>query len=225
MKRAAVLGRVRLSRLWHTWHRWHPWRLCAALVAGLAATPVLADPMRPLGAATPSAGAAPVASAGLLPMDAQATDGATTRVRKLLAIRQEISGERAALWGDRWLRAGDRYTAPEGETVVLAIGSNHIELEQGKVKSTQYLLVPLLPPQWPLMQATGAVTNAGANTSTSTGKSASTSTDTNASSGASANASASASTHTSTSPKKTPPRPATATATPPAANALRTERP
>lgn len=77
-------------------------------------------------------------------------------MRRLLAIRQDSSGERSALFGDRWLRAGDRYTAQQGSTLVLAVGSNHIELEQDKVKTTHHLLAPLLPPQWPALPAAKA---------------------------------------------------------------------
>lgn len=129
--------------------------LCALLAPGLAAAQTVAtmapDPMRPLAAAAASAQAASAASSGATPVSALPSVDSTAGVRKLLAIRQDNTGERAALFGDRWLRAGDRYAAPQGEMLVLAVGSNHIELEQDKVRSTHHLLAPLLPPQWPTL--------------------------------------------------------------------------
>ena len=117
-------------------------------VAAPGLVPAGADPMRPLLAAAGPAGAASAAGSAALQSGAS-----SPAVRKLLAIRQDNSGERSALLGDRWLRSGDRYAAPQGEVLVVAVGSNHIELEQDKVRSTHHLLVPLLPPQWPTLPA------------------------------------------------------------------------
>lgn len=125
--------------------------LCAALWPGLALPPAVADPMRPLvspgAAAAASASPAGAANTG----STLGSDAAAPAVRRLLAIRQDSGGERSALFGDRWLRAGDLYSAPQGATLVLAVGSNHIELEQDKVKTIHHLLAPLLPPQWPTL--------------------------------------------------------------------------
>ena len=126
---------------------------CLCLCAALAA-PALADPMRPLLAPAASAGAASAAGTVAAPAMTPLSGTATTGERRLLAIRQDSSGERTALFGDRWLRAGDRYAAPQGETLVRAVGSNHIELEQDKVRTTHHLLAPLLPTQWPTLPAT-----------------------------------------------------------------------
>ena len=132
------------------------WRVCAVWLLCLAGAPALADPMRPLIAPAAAASAAEGTPAAL-------TSGAAPepQVRRLLAIREENSGARAALFGDRWLRAGDHFTAPEGETLVLAVGAHHIELERGKLRSTHHLLAPLLPPQWPTLPV-GAAAGAAA---------------------------------------------------------------
>jgi len=144
-------------RLTGRWCRRTVWLLC------MATAPAWADPMRPL--AAPAAAASAAEGTPALPESAAAPE---PRVRRLLAIREDNSGARAALFGDRWLRAGDRYTAPEGETLVLAIGAHHIELEHNKVRSTHHLLAPLLPPQWPTQPARSA-TGTGAGTGTGTG--------------------------------------------------------
>ena len=134
---------------------WRRFTLCAALATGLAAAqtgadtapaPAAADPMRPLLATV-----APPAAASAAGTAAQPSSASTAAVRKLLAIRQDHGGERSALFGERWLRSGDRFAAAQGEVLVVAVGSNHIELEQDKVRSTHHLLVPLLPPQWPTL--------------------------------------------------------------------------
>lgn len=125
------------------------------LFAPAAFTPgalVQADPMRPL-LAPPAQ--APTASATGAGADTGLANAAPTApvVRQLQAIRQNSSGERAALFGDRWLRVGDQYTSPDGDTVVRAIGAHHVELAQGKLTYTHHLLAPLLPPQWPVRPA------------------------------------------------------------------------
>ena len=133
------------SRLKGSWSAGAVWLAC------LATAPAGADPMRPLAASASVASAAQGAPA--LPTGAALPE---PLLRRLLAIREDHPGARAALFGDRWLRAGDRYTAAEGETLVLSIGAHHIELEQGKVRSTHHLLAPLLPPQWPTQPARAA---------------------------------------------------------------------
>ena len=130
------------SRLTGSWSAGAVWLAC------LATAPAGADPMRPL--AAPASAASAAQGAPALPAGAALPE---PLLRRLLAIREDNSGARAALFGDRWLRAGDRYTAAEGETLVLAIGAHYIELEQGKVHSTYHLLAPLLPPQWPTQPA------------------------------------------------------------------------
>ncbi len=134
---------------------------CAAGLVCMATTLAGADPMRPLTAPAGAASAADVA----LPAQDNTTTAVDPRVRRLLAIREENTGKRAALFGDRWLRAGDRYTSPDGETLVLAIGANHVELEQNKVRSTHHLLAPLLPPQWPTLPARPAAGKPGSTAS------------------------------------------------------------
>ncbi len=136
-----------------------PWCVGAVWLSCLAAAPAVADPMRPLSAPASAASAADGAAA--LPAGAAVPEPV---LRRLLAIREDNTGARAALFGDRWLRAGDRYTAAEGETLVLSIGAHHIELEQGKVRSTYHLLAPLLPPQWPTQPARAAPGSAAAAT-------------------------------------------------------------
>jgi hypothetical protein len=127
------------------------WRACAVWLLCTAGAPAHADPMRPLIA--PAAAASAAEGTPAVPTSGAAPE---PQVRRLLAIREENSGARAALFGDRWLRAGDRFTAPEGETLVLAVGAHHIELERGKLRSTHHLLAPLLPPQWPALPAGAA---------------------------------------------------------------------
>ncbi len=133
-----------------------PGMAAAQTVSGMAPAPSITpvatgnDPMRPLAA---TAQAASAASTGAVLATALPASTTTAGVRKLLAIRQDNTGERAALFGDRWLRVGDRYAAPQGEMLVVAVGSNHVELEQDKLRTTHHLLVPLLPPQWPTLPA------------------------------------------------------------------------
>ncbi len=113
--------------------------------------------MRPLVAPLAAAAlAGTAASTNAATGEGQAAPSGSATVRRLLAIRQASNGERSALLGDRWLRVGDRYTAPEGDTEVTAIGVHHIELLQGKLRSTYQLLAPLLPPQWPVLPAASA---------------------------------------------------------------------
>ena len=133
--------------------------VAAFWLACLAAAPAVADPMRPLSAPASTASAAE--SAAALPAGAAMQEPV---LRRLLAIREDNAGARAALFGDRWLRAGDRYTTAEGETLVLAIGAHHVEVEQGKVRSTHHLLAPLLPPQWPTQPGRAAPGSAAAAT-------------------------------------------------------------
>lgn len=107
--------------------------------------------MRPLATALPAAALA--ASGAALAADAAASSppsgvAAGAPARGLLAIRSDSLGQRLALFGDRWLRVGDRFAAADGETTVLAIGPNQVELVQGKLRHTHYLLPPLLPGQW-----------------------------------------------------------------------------
>ena len=126
-----------------------PWATGLVFAAAmLAAPPAAADPMRPLAGGMPPA-TAPTPDTGSTTADQPAAEP----VYRLLAIRQNNNGERVALFGDRWLRVGDSFAAPEGHTRVLAIGNTHVEWERDRVRSTQYLLMPLLPAQWPVQPA------------------------------------------------------------------------
>ena len=126
---------------------WTARATCAALAYSTAA---LADPMRPL---QPPPLAAPGLAASAADLSAPAGTTSPTPAtpsRTLQAIRSDSQGQHLALFGDRWLRVGDRFTATDGETSVqvLAIGPNQVDVQQGRLRHTYFLLPPLLPGQW-----------------------------------------------------------------------------
>lgn len=117
------------------------WLVLSVLAGGAA----WADPMRPL-AAPGRAAAADGASA---------SGGPAVRVEparplpRLVAIREFGDGRRQALFGERWVTAGDTLE----QARVLAIGSNQVELQSGRLRSTLHLLPALRPASEPAADA------------------------------------------------------------------------
>lgn len=107
------------------------------LLGSVASAPVqaAADPMRPLPA---PAGAASAAPAPTVRDAAPAAPALPT----LTAIREDIpTGQRQVLVGERWLAPGESLGAQR----ITAIGSNHVELSDGRRHTRVYLLPPLQP--------------------------------------------------------------------------------
>lgn len=107
------------------------------LLGSMAGTSVqaAADPMRPLPA---PGGAASAAAAGAVRDVAPAAPALPT----LTAIREDApTGQRQVLVGERWLAPGESL----GARRITAIGSNHVELSDGRRHTRVYLLPPLQP--------------------------------------------------------------------------------
>ncbi len=95
-----------------------------------------ADPMRPLPA---PGGAASAPAGGAAPRE---TPPAAPALPTLTAIREDIpTGQRQVLVGERWLAPGESLGAQR----ITAIGSNHVELSDGRRHTRVYLLPPLQP--------------------------------------------------------------------------------
>ncbi len=111
----------------------------AVLLGAAAASPCaagsVADPMRPL----PAPGAA--ASAAAATTTARQTAPAAPGLPTLTAIREDAQGQRRVLVGERWLASGESF----GNRRITAIGSNHVELSDGRRHTRVYLLPPLQP--------------------------------------------------------------------------------
>lgn len=111
-----------------------PWLIACVHAASWA------DPMRPLLPPNTTAAAPPAASdrAGKArPADSPRETGPGER---LVAIRQDSASHWQALFGERWVRAGDRLD----ESTVAAIDGNSVQLTEGRSRRTLYLLPPLL---------------------------------------------------------------------------------
>ena len=118
--------------------------LLAAASAGAAA-----DPMRPLTATRENpagARAEEVADRHAAPPQLQANP---RDIDRLVAIRQDSAGLRKALFGERWVRTGDKL---ERATVV-AIDAKSVQLVEGGEKRTLHLLLPLARPGFDLADA------------------------------------------------------------------------
>jgi hypothetical protein len=116
------------------------WLLVLSCGVGAAAA---ADPMRPLTA--PGRPTAADAAAG--PPAARAEPARP--LPRLVAIRQLGDGRRQALFGERWVSAGDTLEHAR----VLAIEPNQVELQTGKARSTLHLLPALQPASDPAAEA------------------------------------------------------------------------
>jgi hypothetical protein len=119
----------------------------AAVLAGLHATS-WADPMRPL--ILPAAASSASSSSAAADRAMQARQAPAVREpERLVAIRQDGSNRWQALFGERWVRVGDkleRYT-------VGAIDANTVQLSEGRQKRILNLLPPLMRPG-PVVAAT-----------------------------------------------------------------------
>lgn len=124
-------------------------RYALACLLAAANAGACADPMRPLTAARDNpapARAEEVADRSAAPPAPQA---APRDIDRLVAIRQDSAGMRKALFGERWVRTGDKL---ERATVV-AIDANSVQLLEGGEKRTLHLLLSLARPGTELANA------------------------------------------------------------------------
>ncbi len=122
-------------------------RLAWSLACIFAASYAQADPMRPLipppaasaaSPGSPGAAGASTAMAGL----AAPPRTAEKETPRLVAIRQDSEQRWQALFGERWLKVGDRL---DGATVA-HIEGNLVQLAEGRQRRTLHLLPPLWRP-------------------------------------------------------------------------------
>ena len=116
----------------------------AVLALCLASGLCNADPMRPLAASMPASAGASSPLAAAVP---RAAGPAVPTIGRLIAIRQDSSGKRQALIGERWVAVGDKLeSAPR--TLVSAIDANSVTLhaDNGKKRAATPTQLHLLPP-------------------------------------------------------------------------------
>jgi hypothetical protein len=100
-----------------------------------------ADPMRPL--VLPAAASAPATGAAAVDRNPRVREPDGPREpERLVAIRQDSTNRWLALFGEKWVRTGDRIE----NYIVGAIDGNTVQLADGKQRRTLHLLPPLVRP-------------------------------------------------------------------------------
>ena len=138
-------------------------RITTVLALCLACAMSAADPMRPLAASMPASASASSPAAAAVQRSASP---ASPVLGRLIAIRQDSSGNRQALIGEHWVAVGDKLeNAPR--TRVSAIDANTVTLQSdnGKSRASTPIHLHLLPPlqaSTPELPAPTAVAQAGA---------------------------------------------------------------